>query len=218
MYRNFIGISSRVQGLFMYEEYYVKVLKDVFNVSHQIFNAIGTRGQFFGYLDQQVKGICDLMNLNANALKGVANDWTQILNTASSQLNNFLNNYNAFINNILTAGNDMRSIIRPVISFLDMLDIGGETFASTWGSVAFNETIADIALEYGKSSATLNGDYFVTNQGNSFQISDQMLVHLNDDRSNLEFILTKTTKLALVDANIRNILIQIHNDIIIPNY
>jgi hypothetical protein len=99
-----------------------------------------------------------------------------------------------------------------------MLDIGGETFASTWGSVAFNETIADIALEYGKSSATLNGDYFVTNQGNSFQISDQMLVHLNDDRSNLEFILTKTTKLALVDANIRNILIQIHNDIIIPNY
>jgi hypothetical protein len=218
MYRNFIGISSRAQGLFMYEEYYVVVLKDVFNVAHQIFNAIGTRGQFFGYLDQQVKGICDLINLNADSLKNVSDDWTKILNTASSQLNDFLNNYDNFINNILIAGNDMRSIIKPIISFLNMLDIGGETFTATWGSVAFNEKIADIALEYGKSSAMFNGDHFVTNQGNSYQITDQMLQHMNDDRSNLEFIMTKATKIALEDADIRNILVQIHNDIIVPNY
>jgi len=217
MYRNFINITSIVQGLYTYEEYYEVCLKDAFHVSNQIFNKIGTRGQFYGYLDQQVKGFGDLMDNYSEQLKNSADDWKLLLDIGAGFSTNLTTQYNSFVYNITTAGQDMRQLINPIIKFLNMVELGGDIFTASWGSFSINQKLANINKEYSKNIIGFE-DYFAECGGNTYQITEQMLERLNEDKSNIEFILTKATSLSLTDYGIRTKLEQIHNEIIIPNY
>jgi len=216
LYRNFVNYASRIQGILTYEEYYEVVLKDVLEVLNYTFN-MDTRGQFYGYMDQQVKGFGDYLENKSTALKDCSDDWKLILDTASNFKDDLISYYNAFTNNILSASSDMNNIINPIIKFLNVVELGTKVFSTSWGSLTFNGILYDTVLKFSKYTADYEGDYFLSTGSNTYQITEQMINLMNDDRGNLEFIMSKATALSIADADIRNKLENIRNEIIIPN-
>jgi hypothetical protein len=217
-YRNIPNYASRLRGLYTYEEYFVEMFDDVYSVVYQIFNKIGTRGQFYGYLDNQVSIFGDAIDSYINVLESSSGNWKDILNNSEILKNNYDTSFNLFKNNIIQAASDMRLIIEPIVKYLNIINDSANLMNSSWGNISINEGIDNVLTDYFQGAVTFVDDYHISNIGLSGQITENFKTYIKDDRSNLELMIIKMVATTFQELNIRQILEQLHLEIVIPDY
>jgi len=215
-YRNFIDYASRVKELARYEEYFINVFSAVYEIVNKLFNGMATRGQLFGYTDYQVIKMVDLLNNNADSLMAFGGDWRDILDGAVSLKDNFMIQYNNYIDRILISGEDMRKIIEPIVKYINIINISSGIITACWSGTQKNNKIEDIINKYNKQIVEYLEDYNLSYSGFTSQVVENLSRYIKEDRSNLEIMIIKMIKTTFIEQDIRQQLINIQTELIIP--
>ena len=216
-YRNILQFGSRLEGLGRYNEQFIELYEDTYNIGYQIFNKIGTRGQLYGYLDKTVIDYGNILDTFIQDLEN-SNTTNDMLNIIAANENSFINSRDTFRTNILAGASDMREIINPVVKYLNLIDISSKIIGLNWATIGPSEKIKNIFYVWNKTIYDFDGDYIPKYKAIASQINEQMLPMIKEDKSNLELIITKSIKLAFDETGITTDLIQTESEFIIPNY
>lgn len=214
-FRDFLGISSQVEGLSRYDGTFVFVLDDVFSVLNQVFNQIGTRGQLYGYIDQEVITLCDYIDTLITNIEN-STTWASaltVINGANLQLA-----LETFRDNVVLAASDMRLLIEPVVKYLNLMLQASNALTHSWGSYALSPELQLIVNRFNVAVPEYAEDYFISDAGSISQIFEQIRTFIKDDNSNFELMVMKSSRMAFDEIDITGDLNQVASEIIIPNY
>jgi hypothetical protein len=216
-YRNLLNYASRLEGLKTYEEGFIPLFDKFYSVVDQVFNKIGTRGQLYGYTDQEIKTLGNYLESISGSIEQSAT-WNDARIFIDQELSTFNQNIANFRTNILNAAVDIRSIINPVVKYLNVIKVASDVIQTNWGNYAVTEPMRDTVNKYNKSVYLYPEDFNIQNRGVTSQILEQLRPRIKSDGSNFELILTKSIKIALNKIGVSSLLAQIDSEIIIPNY
>jgi len=216
-YINILQYGSKLEGLGRYNEIYVDLYENAYEVVNQIFNKIGTRGQLYGYLDNQIIIYTDFLDSFITELENATTS-ASMLSIIANRLTQFITIRNSYENNILLGAVDMRLIITPMVKYINLMNIGSKIVGLNFGTLGPNTRLKNIFYTWNKTVYNFDGDYVPKYKAIASQINEQLFAMVSADRSNQEILLTKSIKLAFDETGISADLIQTKNNMIIPNY
>jgi hypothetical protein len=217
LFRDLPGMASRLRGLKSYEEYFIDMFDDVYQVLYQIFQKIGTRGQLYGYIERQILDYALDINTFINELKTETDPLLRMALMPGIEIR-FNTSYNLFINNIRIAATDIRSIVEPIVEYINLTMICLNILSAVWGNTLKNGPLDDVLEQYSYTSVIFTEDYNISNYGLTMQIMNEMIPFLNNDGSNFEMIMTKIIGTIFNELDIHNRVKDVHTRFIIPNY
>ena len=216
-YRDLVGYGSRLEGLKTYDESYMDIFDDAYQTVNQIFNTIGTRGQFYGYLDQEIKILGDYIEEVLLMIESEST-WVGANNIIISEKSNIDLALDTFNTNVVLGASDMRLIVEPIIKYLNLIELGSNIIEINWGGYAISENLRSTINQYNRAAYGFEQDYIIQSKGITSQILEQFRPSLKPDRSNFELILTKSIKIAFTKIGVTSDLEATKTEIIIPQY
>ena len=216
MYRTFPNFASIVKGMSTYEEYFANMFDDIHEILYQIFNKIGTRGQFYGYLDTKISDFISTIELLNTQL--TSDNFETSLSNMEATLNDYNTYYNLFRDDIIEASTDMRLIVEPVVIYLNLLEQAGTILSGIWGNAFGHTEIDQVLMKYNRNVLGFTSDYTLANNGIIMQILEGIKPFINDDKSNFEMMMTKAVGTSFDEISLSSRLQITHGEFHIPSY
>jgi len=217
-YRTIPEYGSKLKGLQLYEEYFSVMFQELFDVTNELFHKIGTRGQLFGYIENEIIIFCNYLDDIIELVDNGQPTWQSILNIIDNNSLDINTNYQNFLGGVRLGASDARKIIKPVVKYINIFDIANKVINTCWTSVYKDKEIDDTTALFNRVSINFDEDPYIRTVGVASQISEGIHPYIKEDQSNMELMMVKMIKTTFNELDIRNTLITIHQEIIIPTF
>jgi len=217
-FNEFDNYISQIDNLMSFEYEFFTPLEDSWEIVKQVFFKIGTPYQLYGYFDYKNNEIITKIEDFLNDIYPVEDTWTDVLTSISNNKDQLIFDMQQFFDDIKIAGQDIKSLIKPVYNYISLIKLGGILLSKSWGTFNLNDDLTFLLKDYSEVMVSIQNNEKEA-VGKSLQITDNLINSMvKPDRSNLEMVMSKTTKISFNSDDIKQKLIDIHNTFIIPNY